>query len=98
MHIFDAIALQRAEIIRIAEFLAQLLEDRPIAVMGVFAIFPLQIIAEVLGDAVIVDQRVVDVEQKTDVGHLGHAPILHVVPAGGKRYNSVTHLALGSKP
>jgi hypothetical protein len=72
VQVFDAIALQRAEIIGIAEFAAEILEQRPIAVMRIAAVLAPEIIGEIAGDAIVVDEGVVDVEQEGNVGGLGH--------------------------
>src|SRR5215472_11753617 len=62
--ILDAVALEGAEIIRVAEFLAELLEQHPVALLPLSAKGPSQVFAQVGGDTVVVEQGVVDVEQK----------------------------------
>src|SRR5262245_46702556 len=65
----DAVALQRTEVVGVAQFRAKLLEDLPVAPL---AVGPrrLQEMTPQIGDhRVVVEQRVVDVEQKDDVAH-----------------------------
>src|SRR5262245_29085163 len=67
----QAIALQRAKIVGIAELEAQLLEELPVLVLPFFTDLLRQISLQVVGDAVVVDQRVVDVEEKDQALHVG---------------------------
>ena len=67
-----AVALQRAEIVGIAEFLPELLEMRPVKLAGLAELAG-QVLAQIVGDAVVVEQRVVDIQKKDDV-------VLHVRP------------------
>ena len=66
MRILNAIPLQRAEIVRIAELDAQLLENRPVALLALRADLAREMTPEVVGDAIVVEQRVVHVEEKYD--------------------------------
>jgi hypothetical protein len=59
--------LQRAEVVRIAELLAEQLELVPVALLTLRAEFVGQVAPQVGGDAVVVEQRVVDVEQEDGV-------------------------------
>ena len=59
---FDAIALQSAKIIGVSELGAQDFEDFPIALRPVRANFGLQMVFEVGGDAIVIQQRVIYVE------------------------------------
>jgi hypothetical protein len=62
-----AVALQRAEVVGIAELAAQALELDPVAVGARRTELAHQVLAQVGDDAVVVEQRVVDVEQEDDV-------------------------------
>jgi hypothetical protein len=64
----DAIALEGSEVIGITEFGAELLEDLPVAVGGAGADFGLEMALEIGGDAIIIDERVVDVEEEYGIG------------------------------
>ena len=66
VRMLDAITLQRAEVIRIAELGAQLLENRPVAFLALRADLARQMAPEIVGDPIVVQQRVVDVEKKYD--------------------------------
>lgn len=63
----EAVPLESSEVVGIAEFRPQLLKDLPISVGGVGADFSLESALEICGDAIIVDKRVVDVEEEYDV-------------------------------
>jgi hypothetical protein len=60
----DAIALEGSQVVGVAEFGAELLEDLPVTLSSFGADFDLKMALEVGGDAVVVDERVVDVEEK----------------------------------
>ncbi len=66
VRILDAIPLQRAEIVGIAELDAELLENRPVALLALCADFAREMAAQVVGDAIVVEQGVVHVEEKYD--------------------------------
>src|SRR5262249_43329772 len=68
---------QRAEVIGIAELAPQLLKDFPVPVARHRAVGLLEMLAQMSLHAIVVDQRVVDVEQENDVGRF-----VHFVPAG----------------
>ena len=69
MHILHPVALQRAEIVRVAEFAAQCLEDLPIAIACGNAVLDADMHIEIGLHAIVVEQRVVDVEQEHEVVH-----------------------------
>jgi hypothetical protein len=62
--VLDAVALQRAEVVAVAELRHQVLEDRPVAVARAGAVFPLEVAPDVVLDEVVVEQRVVDVDEE----------------------------------
>ena len=64
--VLDAVALQRAEVVGVAELGAQRFEDRPVALLALGADLAREVALQVGGDAVVVEQRVVDVEQEHD--------------------------------
>ena len=65
VHLLQPIALERAEIVGIAEFAAQLFEDLPVAVCAPPSpCSTLDVHVQIGLDAIIVEQRVVDVEQE----------------------------------
>src|SRR5690606_4576233 len=70
----DAVALQGAEIIGVAALGAQLLEDLPIAPLSLPADLGDEVRAKVGGDRVVVEERVVNVDQR-DHRMARHAPL-----------------------
>ena len=77
-------ALERAEVVGIAELRAQRLEDCPITLAGAIAVSAGQLLPQVVLNPVVVEQCVVDVEQKDGLGRAAHrdCPPLEV---GGAR-------------
>jgi hypothetical protein len=69
-----AVVLQRAEVIGIAELGAQLLEDRPIALLPLMPDLAFEMALEVGANTVVVEQRVVDIEQENHA--LLHSAVL----------------------
>src|SRR5258707_8302322 len=68
MREFVAVLLQGAEVVRIAKLVAQAFEDPPVLI-GVFGSDVVQeVVLEVGGDAIVVEQGVVNVEEKNDFG------------------------------
>ena len=65
---FVAVALQCAEIIGITEFTPQLFEEAPITLRPFAADLLFQMMLEVRRDAIIIQQRIVHIEQKHDFG------------------------------
>ena len=63
----DPEALQRAEVVGVAELLPQLFEQREILARLLWPDLAVEIVVEILRDAIVVEQRVVDVEQEHDV-------------------------------
>jgi hypothetical protein len=55
-------ALKRAQVVGVAELLAQLLEELPVALLAPLAERLGQVRTQVGGDRVVVEQRVVDVQ------------------------------------
>src|SRR5215472_10547519 len=62
--VFDPVALQRAEIVAIAQFVEQLLEDCPISVAAGSPELALEVAPQIGLDVVVVDQCVVDVDEE----------------------------------
>src|SRR5215469_2930931 len=89
VEILQAIALQRAEIVRVSELRAQRLEDGPVVVALRAAELAREMCAEVILYRIVVEQCVVDVEQENDrlglrhdgdlVGDLIRPPRYHTV-------------------
>ena len=86
----DAIALQRAEIVGVAELAAQLLEDLPVALLALGADASTRWRRRSAITRVVVEQRVVDVEQKNGIGHRSRVLRGFMVraPAGMGRWRS----------
>src|SRR6185503_18936045 len=66
---FNAVSLQGTKIVRVSEFTSQFLKDLPVTVASRRANFLFQEIAQVEGHAVIVEQRIIYVEQKYGLVH-----------------------------
>src|SRR5881275_1365795 len=64
VEVLEAIALQRAQVVGVSELRAQLLENRPVAVAAGAAELALQMSAEIGLHGVVVEQRIVHVEQE----------------------------------
>ena len=64
---FSAVALQRAEVISIAEPRAMVFEDCPIAFRALRAYFLDKVVFEIGSDAIVVEQCVVHVEEENEV-------------------------------
>ena len=82
----DAKALQGSEIVAIAEFRKQILQDPPIAIAGVVPVGALEMIFQILLYSVVVEQRVIDIEQEDDRMRLCHSELRRpsTVAAGHK--------------
>src|SRR5262249_22951000 len=72
--VLDAVALQRPEVVAVAQLDEQLLEDGPVAVAAVRAELRGEVALDVGLDAVGVQQGVVDVHEEDDVVRRGHRP------------------------
>ena len=70
--VFGPVALQGAEVIRVAEFLAQLLKDRPVPLLALGPERLREMSLQVGYDPIAVEQGVIDVEQEHDRGKLRH--------------------------
>src|SRR5438477_3945878 len=62
----DPIPLQSAKVIRVAQFTPQLLENAPVFLCSRGADFAGEVALQILCDSVVVNQRVVYVEQEDD--------------------------------
>src|SRR5438552_5196703 len=61
---FDTVALESSNVIAIAEFSEQIVENSPVAIASGAAKDPLDMVLQVLLDGVVVEQRIVDIDQK----------------------------------
>ena len=68
-------ALERAEIIGVAQFAAQLFENLPVARAGALAVGALKLLSQVVLKPVVIEKRVVDVEQKDRLGRGAHGDV-----------------------
>ena len=68
------IALQRAQVVCVAELGPKLFEDGPIPRLPLVADLALEVALEIGGDVIVVDQRVVHVDEKDDRMANGHRP------------------------
>jgi hypothetical protein len=64
--VLEAVALERSQVIGVAQLPAQILEQSPVALLPLRADLLVQELLEVLGDPVVVEERVVDVEEEDD--------------------------------
>ena len=70
----DAVALQGTQVVGVPELPSQLLEDLPVPVPGRRPVCLLQVLAQMGLHPVIVDKRVVDIEEEDNVRHFSHRP------------------------
>ena len=66
LRVLDPIALQGAEVVAVAQIGEELLEDRPVAVAAGRPELAFEMASEIGLDAVVVEQRVVDIDQEDD--------------------------------
>jgi len=78
-----SVALQRAQIVGIPELLTQLLEELPVPATGLLPHIGVEMPTQVVCNAVVVEQRVVDIEEHDDV-HLD----LHASSTEGRTVNA----------
>ena len=74
LRVFDPVTLQRAEIVAIAEFAEQIFQDRPVAITAGGAVIVSQMGFDIRLQRVVIEQCVVDIDQKDNPmrrGHLG---------------------------
>src|SRR5215469_4181066 len=76
MQVLGPVALQRAEVIGIAEFASESFKDFPVSVARRRAVALFEVLAQMRLHAIVVYQRVIHVEEEDDVG-----PLAHFVPA-----------------
>jgi hypothetical protein len=62
VRILRAIALQRAEIVGVPEFIAEMFKDGPITLASLISDFTFQIITEIICDPIVVEEGVVHIE------------------------------------
>src|SRR5690242_1566225 len=61
---FVTVALQRSEIVAIPKLREQIVENSPVALASSAAVGSLDMVLEVLLDGVVVQERIVDIDQK----------------------------------
>ena len=66
LRVLDPVALQGAEIIAIAQFGEQLLENRPVPVAAGSSELTFKVAFDVVLDTVIVEQRIVHIDEKNN--------------------------------
>src|SRR5262244_3556500 len=84
LRVLDPVALQGAEIIAIAQLSKELFEDRPVAVAAGGPELTFKVAFEVALDTVIVEERVVHVNEKNN-GARGHDATSPTPPVSGVR-------------
>ena len=72
--VLQAIALQRAEVVRITELGAELLEDLPVTVPARKAHLALEVRAQITLHGIVIEKGIVDVEEKDGPGDVPHSP------------------------
>jgi hypothetical protein len=73
--VLDPIALECAEVIRIAELSPQILEDLPVARLTLDPERLLEVAPKVTLHSIVVKKSVVDIQKEDDVAFLSHHPI-----------------------
>jgi hypothetical protein len=66
---FDTVPLQRTEIVSISQFNEQVLEDCPVPIATGGTVPALEVGLDVGLNAVVVEKRIVDIDQENDVIH-----------------------------
>src|SRR5215813_6798678 len=72
MQVLEPVALQRSQIIDVSQFAAQLLKNYPVSVASDDPVRLFQVLFKMSLHAIVVDERVVNVEQEDDVRHFAH--------------------------
>src|SRR5215472_8307032 len=72
MQVLEPVALQRTQIIDVSQFAAQLLKNFPVSVASDDPVRLFQVLFKMSLHAIVVDERVVNVEQEDDVRHFAH--------------------------
>ena len=75
------VPLEGAQVVRIAQLRTQDLEDLPVPLLPVGADLALQVPSEIEDDPIVVEERVVHVEEEHHVG-AGHGALIHRRPPG----------------
>src|SRR6185437_1083055 len=73
--VFVPVALERADIVAITQLREQILQDRPIALAGGSAKSAIEMLLEILLDPIVVEERVVYVEEEDDRMRRCHAAL-----------------------
>src|SRR5262249_6709780 len=95
IRVLEPIAFQRAEIVCVADLASQLLEDRPVPIARGRAICPREMVAQVGLHAIIVEERVVHVEQEDDCRRRAHRAVVLRLP---RSCLTISVTRSGSKP
>src|SRR5262249_6952282 len=83
VQVLNPIALERPKIVGVSELAPQIFKNLPIAVARGAPVCLLEMFAQMPLHAIIVEERVVDVEQEDDVGSFAHGipPIFQGTPS-----------------
>src|SRR5215475_12403128 len=73
MQVLSPVALQRAEVIGISEFASELFKKFPVSIARRGAVALFEVLTQMRLHAIVVDQRVIHVEEEDDVGRLAHS-------------------------
>ena len=69
-----SISLQRAQVVRVAQLRPQLFEEGPVSLLPFVPDLLLEVTLEIGRDVIVVDERVVHVDQEDDRMSRGHRP------------------------
>jgi hypothetical protein len=72
VRVFQPILLQGTEVIRVPDLRTELVENVPVPLLPFWADLPLEMAHHVADDPIVIEQRVIDVEQKNDGARRGH--------------------------
>ena len=64
--VLDPVLLQRSEVVGVTKCGAQLFEDRPVTLLALMPHFALKMLHQICHNPVIIEQGIVDVEEKND--------------------------------
>ena len=72
MHRLDPVTLQRAQVVDVSELVPQVFKKFPVPVASGGPICLLQVLFQMGLHSIVIDERVVDVEQEDNIGRIGH--------------------------